>query len=63
MVHVSFPTTVLKNRFDVLVIGIPNNLNTRKMTRESFQGEANSFEFSPCRTLGTHYRRPVLIKY
>ena len=61
--QISFPTAVLQNRFDVLVIGIPNNLNARKMTRESFQGEANSFEFSPCGTLGTLYRRPVLMKY
>ena len=52
LVQVSFPTIVLRNRFDVLVIGILNN-----------QGDTNSFEFSPCGTLGTLYRKPFLIKY
>ena len=34
--QVSFPTTVLQNRFDVLVIGIPNNLNAGKNDSRKF---------------------------
>lgn len=57
-----FPATVEDNRFDVLVIRIPNDVTTGQATCKCIEREADGFKFSPCRALDTFRGRPILME-